>query len=66
MPGVKDITSDLGKLRKRNILPDGQPPVLPGNWVAERRQAFNSFGFFFWTVIACFLGLQLAFLLWIA
>ena len=66
MPGVKDITKDLGELRKRNILPSGEPPVLPNPWTRERKQAFNPFGLFFWTLIALFLVLQLAFLAWIA
>jgi hypothetical protein len=66
MPGVKDITSDIGRLRKRNILPDGTPPALPTHWVSERKQAFNPFGWFFWTVIALFLLLQIVFLVWVA
>jgi hypothetical protein len=66
MPGAKDITKDLGKLRKRNILPAGEPPVLPSGNLGERRQAFNAWGFFFWTFIVIFLCLQALFLFWLA
>ncbi|MGC9451587.1 MAG: hypothetical protein ACP5I4_09080 [Oceanipulchritudo sp.] len=66
MPGARDITKDLGKLRKRNLLPAGEPPVLPAGPPGERRQAFNAFGFFFWTIIFLFLFLQGVFLIWLA
>ena len=66
MPGVKDITSDLGKLREKKVLPSGEAPVLPGNWIPERKPAFNAFGWFFWVLIGSFLLFQLVFLAWIA
>ena len=65
MPGVRDITKDIGKLRDKNVLPRGQAPVLPQAYRLERKPAFNYPGFFFWILIAFFLVLQLAFLFWL-
>lgn len=66
MTRVKDITHDLGKLRDRKVLPsDGRPiPVASAGW--ERKLAFNAAGFFFWTLIVLMVGLQFAFLAWLA
>ena len=66
MPGVKDITRDIGKLRNRNILPKGQAPVLPQIHRLERQPAFNATGIFFWIMIGFFLALQVIFLFWLA
>ena len=66
MPGAKDITGDLGKLRDRKVLPQGQPPALPDPSHQERRIAFNGLSFFFWTLVVLFLVLQLAFLTWLS
>ena len=66
MPGAKDITGDLGKLRKRKVLPRGEAPVLPHASHQERRIAFNALSFFFWTLVCIFLVLQLAFLTWLS
>lgn len=66
MPKAEDITGDIGKLRSRKVLPDGEIPVLPHPRNAERRLAFNPSSFFFWTIILCFVVLQFAFLWWLA
>lgn len=65
MPGAKDITGDLGKLRKRNVFPGGEAPSLPHPAHQERKTAFNGWSFFFWTLIGLFLVLQLGFLVWL-
>jgi len=65
MPRVKDITGDLGKLRKREVLPKGEAPVLPQQFKLERKPAFNGSSFFFWTMIGFFLVLQVFFLFWL-
>lgn len=65
MPQVKDITGDLGKLRERNVLPQGAPP--PSTPVQlERKPAFNPFSLFFWTLVVLFALLQFGFLAWLA
>lgn len=66
MPRVKDITGDLGKLRKKKVLPSGEAPALPHPSNLERKMAFNPSSFFFWTVIFCFIVLQFGFLFWLA
>jgi len=65
MPRVKDITGDLGKLRKREVLPTGEAPVLPQQFKLERKPAFNGSSFFFWIMIGFFIVLQVVFLLWL-
>ncbi|NDV62170.1 hypothetical protein G0Q06_06900 [Puniceicoccales bacterium CK1056] len=65
MPGAKDITGDIGKLRNRNVLPRGEAPVLPNLSHQERKIAFNALSFFFWTLVCLFLVLQLVFLAWL-
>lgn len=66
MPGAKDITGDLGKLRQRKVLPQGQAPTLPSVHHQERKIAFNALSFFFWTLVCLFFVLQLAFLAWLS
>ena len=66
MPRVKDITGDLGKLSKRQVLPKGEAPVMPQQYKLERKPAFNGSSFFFWTIIGFFLVLQVVFLFWLA
>ena len=66
MPQPKDITGELGKLSKRNVLPKGHAPVLPQIFRLERKPAFNGSSFFCWLMIAFFLALQFVFLLWLA
>jgi len=66
MPQVKDITGDLGRLRKHNVLPKGKAPVMPQAYRLERKPAFNSSSFFCWLVISFFLALQVVFLFWLA
>jgi hypothetical protein len=66
MPKAKDLTGDLHKLRKRNVLPSGEAPVMPQRFRMERKPAFNGSSFFFWTIISFFLALQVVFLLWLA
>ena len=65
MPGVKDITRDIGKLRNKDVLPKGQPPVAPQFARLERKLGFNATGYFSWIMIGFFLALQLFFLLWL-
>lgn len=65
MPGVKDITGDLGKLSQRKAFSKGGKPALPAPGRLERRPAFNASSFFSWTVIALFIGLQAAFIIWL-
>ncbi|MEX0330225.1 MAG: hypothetical protein AB3N64_02265 [Puniceicoccaceae bacterium] len=65
MPKVKDITGELGKLSKHNVLPKGQAPVLPQVFRLERKLAFNGPSLFCWTLIGFFLVLQLLFLIWL-
>jgi hypothetical protein len=66
MPGAKDITGDLGKLRQHKVLPRGEAPILPHRSQQERKTAFNALSFFFWTLVVIFLVLQLAFLAWLS
>jgi hypothetical protein len=66
MPQVKDITGELGKLSKHNVLPKGQAPVMPQLFRLERKPAFNGSSFFCWMLISFFLALQLVFLIWLA
>ena len=66
MPGVKDITRDIGKLRKRDILPKGEAPVMPRLHRLERQPAFNASGVFSWIMIGFLLALQVIFLFWLA
>jgi len=64
MPGVKDITRDIGKLRKRDLPPKAEAPALLQR--LERQPAFNASGVFSWIVICFFLALQVFFLFWLA
>jgi hypothetical protein len=66
MPKVKDITGDLGKLSKHNVLPKGSAPVMPQIFRLERKLAFNGSSFFCWVLVSCFLALQVLFLFWLA
>ena len=66
MPKVKDLTHDIGKLRKRNVLPTGDAPMTSPVLPMERKQAFNGSGFFFWLLVFFFLALQAVFLFWLA
>jgi hypothetical protein len=65
MPKAKDITGDLGRLRKHQVLPTGKPPVMPQQHKLERKPAFNGSSFFFWTIIVFFIVLQVVFLFWL-
>jgi hypothetical protein len=66
MPRVKDITGDLGKLREHKALsPERRPPAMHDVQL-ERKPAFNPASFFFWTLVALFICLQFAFLVWLA
>lgn len=64
MPKAKDITGDIGKLRDKAVLPAGAAPPMPVARL-ERKPAFNSISFFFWTLIIFFLVLQAGFLIWL-
>lgn len=66
MPQAKDITSDLGKLRKHKVMPTGVAPVMPQTYKLERKPAFNGSGFLFWMLIGSFLVMQVLFLGWLA
>ncbi|MGA1204639.1 MAG: hypothetical protein ACO3ZW_02370 [Opitutales bacterium] len=65
MPKAKDLTGDLHKLSKRQILPQGEAPVMPQEHRLGRKPAFNGSSFFFWLLISFFLALQVLFLFWL-
>jgi len=60
-----DLTADLGRLGNRGVLPKGErPPTL--TYRHERHMAVDLPGLFMWTLIASFLFLQFAFLIWLS
>lgn len=64
MAQPRDITPELGKLRKRN-LQTPRPPLPASRMPLERKPAFDAVGFLFWTLVCLFLFLQVAFLVWL-
>jgi len=65
MPKAKDLTGELGRLRKRGVLPRGTPPALPQPGVRERALAFNGTGALCWALVAVLLVAQGAFVFWL-
>ncbi len=65
MPKAKDLTGDLGRLRKRGVFAKGTPAPLLEPPAEERRLALNTVGVLCWVAVAVLLAAQVAFVLWL-
>lgn len=64
MPKAKDLTHDLVHLRGHTRL-TVEAPALPRS-AFERRLAFNPWATLFWTLVWGAVGIQVAFIVWLA
>jgi hypothetical protein len=66
MPRVKDLTSELGKLPRREVCTAGMSPTLPRPEAAARKMAVDSLGLFLWSIILAAVCFQFGFLIWLS